>query len=216
MDVIDGISILLSLPLWSSLFTQQPSPPCPLPEHYRHLLAAAAKGFLTRRLLRTERVTQLVRTVRDSQHFLKALQQQSPYKELCSRQDLMLQERVALQLRATRYEIYDIFFSLSAAERMQLISMDRDLVRERELKRQNGASGRPKGKSSLSAATQKSLERKRGLMILQKTAERHRGAGTRTRHKPAFSAEQPLETRAGQFTANPQRVPKSTYTSRPR
>lgn len=193
----------------------QPSP-SPLPEHYRHLLSAAAKGFLTRRLLKTERVAQLVRTVRDTQQFLKAFQQQSPNNGLCSRQDLMLQERVTLQLRATRYEIYDIFFSLSAGERMQLISLDRDLARERELRRQSGADGQPKGKSSLSAATQKSLERKRGLMIQKKTAERHRGASTWTWHKPGFSAEQPLETRVGQFRANPQRVPKSTYTSRPR
>lgn len=188
----------------------------PLPEHHRHLLSAAAKGFLTRRLLKTERVGQLVRTVRDTQQFLKAFQMQSPNKAFWSRQDLMLHERVTLQLRATRYEIYDIFFSLTTGERMQLISMDRDLVRERELRRQNGAGGQPKGKSSLSAATQKSLERKRDLMIQKKTAERHRGAGMRTRHKPGFSAEQPLETRAGQFRANPQRVPKSTYTSRPR
>lgn len=190
--------------------------PSPLPEHYRHLLSAAAKGFLTRRLLKTERVAQLVRTVRDTQQFLKVFQQQSPNKGLCSRHDLVLQERVTLQLRAARYELYDIFFSLSAGERMQLISMDRDLARERELRRQNGAGGQPKGKCSLSAATQKSLERKRGLIIQKKTAERHRGAGMRTRHKPGICTEQPLETRAGQFRANPQRVPKSTYTSRPR
>lgn len=195
--------------------SQQPSP-SPLPEHYRHLLSAAAKGFLTRRLLKTERVAQLVRTVRDTQQFLKVFQQQNPNKGLCSRHDLLLLERVTLQLRATRYEIYDIFFSLSAEERMQLISMDRDLARERELRRQNGAGGQPKGKCSLSAATQKSLERKRGLIIQKKTAERHRGAGMRTRHKPRICTEQPLETRAGQFRANPQRVPKSTYTSRPR
>lgn len=188
----------------------------PLPEHHRHLLSAAAKGFLTRRLLKTERVAQLVRTVRDTQQFLKAFHQQSPNKAFWSRQDLMLHERVTLQLRATRYEIYDIFFSLTAGERMQLISMDRDLIRERELRRQNGAGGQLRGRSSLSAATQKSLERKRGLMIQKKTVERHRGAGMRTRHKPGSSAEQPLETRAGQFRANPQRVPKSTYTSRPR
>lgn len=41
-----------------------------------------------------------------------------------------------LQLRAARYEVHDIFFSLSAAERMQLISWDRDLARERERRRQ--------------------------------------------------------------------------------
>lgn len=41
-----------------------------------------------------------------------------------------------LQLRAARYELYDVFFSLSARERMQLISWDRELERERELRRQ--------------------------------------------------------------------------------
>ncbi|KAJ0044274.1 hypothetical protein NL108_003692 [Boleophthalmus pectinirostris] len=187
----------------------------PLPDHYRHLLSAAAKGFLTRRLLRTERVVQLVRTARDTHQFLQAFQKHSPNKGLPSRQDLMLQERVTLQLHAARFEIHNIFFSLTTRERMQLISSDRDLARERELKRQNGPGGQHRGKSLLSAATQKSLERKRGLMIQKKTAERHRGVSMRSRHKPGFTAQQPLETQAGQYRANPQRVPKSTYTSRP-
>ncbi|XP_038570057.1 uncharacterized protein si:ch73-100l22.3 [Micropterus salmoides] len=188
-------------------------PSSPLSERYRPLLLAAVKGFLTRRLLKTERVAQLVRTIRDTQQFLQGLQQQSPGRgEFCSRQDLMLQERVTLQLRAARYEVNDIFFSLSAGERMQLISWDRELARERELRRQ---SGHPRGKSSLSAATQKSLERKRGMMIQKKAAGGHKGVVTRTGHT-GFSAEQPLETKRGQFRANPQRVPKTTYSSRPR
>ncbi|XP_029363204.1 uncharacterized protein cp110 isoform X2 [Echeneis naucrates] len=108
-----------------------------LSERYRPLLSAAIRGFLTRRLLRTDRVAQLVRTIRDTQKFLLAFQRQSPGRgEFWSRQDLLLQERVTLQLRAARYEVYDIFFSLSAGERMQLISWDRELARERELKRQ--------------------------------------------------------------------------------
>ncbi|XP_022611506.1 uncharacterized protein LOC111229452 [Seriola dumerili] len=197
-------------------FSTLSQPSSPLSEHCRPLLSAAVRGFLTRRLLRTERVAQLVRTIRDTQQFLHAFQQQSPGRgESCSRQDLLLQERVTLQLRAARYEVYDIFFSLSAGERMQLISWDRELARERELRRQSGHTGQPSGKSSLSAATQKSLERKRGMMI-QKKAERHRGAATRTGHKTGFSAEQSLETKRGQFRANPQRVPKSTYSTRPR
>ncbi|KAM3624302.1 uncharacterized protein V6R79_021802 [Siganus canaliculatus] len=187
------------------------------PEHYRTLLAALVKGFLTRRLLRTERVTQLVRTIRDSQHFLQALQQQSPGRgEFCSRQDVALQERVTLQLRAARYEVNDIFFSLSGGERMQLISWDRELAREREMRQQSGQTNQPRRKSSLSAATQKSLQRKRGVVIQKKkTAERPRGAVTRTGHNSGSSAEQPLETKRGQFRANPQRVPKTTYSSRP-
>uniref|UniRef100_A0A669C0I9 Uncharacterized LOC100700505 n=1 Tax=Oreochromis niloticus TaxID=8128 RepID=A0A669C0I9_ORENI len=182
-------------------------------QHYRPLLAAAVKGFLTRRLLRTERVTQLVRTVRDTQQFLQALRQQST--QLCNKQDLLLQERVTLQLRAARYEVYDIFFNLSARERMQLISWDRELAKERELRRQGSQTGRPRGKSFLSAATQKSLERKRGMMIQRKAAGRHRGVMTRTAQKSGFSAELLPETKRGHFRANPQRVPKSASSSRP-
>uniref|UniRef100_A0A3P8T5B9 Centriolar coiled-coil protein 110 n=1 Tax=Amphiprion percula TaxID=161767 RepID=A0A3P8T5B9_AMPPE len=198
-----------------STFLSQPS--SPLSQCYRPLLSAAVKGFLTRRLLRTERVAQLVRTIRDTQQFLQAFGKQSPSRgELCSKQDLLLQERVTLQLRAARYEVYDVFFSLSARERMQLISWDRELARERELRRQSGNTGHPRGKSSLSAATQKSLERKRGIIIQKKAAERHRGVVTRTGQKSLVSEEQPLETKRGQFRANPQRVPKSTFSSRPR
>lgn len=199
----------------TSTFLSQPA--SPLSQRYRPLLSAAVKGFLTRRLLRTERVVQLVRTIRDTQQFLQGFGKQSPGRgELCSRQDLLLQERVTLQLRAARYEVYDIFFSLSARERMQLISWDRELARDRELRRQSGHTDHPRGKSSLSAATQKSLERKRGIIIQKKAAERHRGVVTRTGQKSGVSPEHPLETKRGQFRANPQRVPKSTFSSRPR
>ncbi|XP_047189775.1 uncharacterized protein si:ch73-100l22.3 isoform X1 [Scophthalmus maximus] len=191
-------------------------PSTPASERCRHLLSAAVKGFLTRRLLRTERVAQQVRTIRDTQQFLLALKLQSPSRVLCSRQDFLLQERVTLQLRAARYEVHDIFFSLSAAERMQLISWDRDLARERERRRQSGHAGLPSGKSSLSVATQKSLERKKGMMIQRKAAERHRDAVKKTGHKTGFSAKQPPETKRGQFRANPLRVPKSTFSTRPR
>ncbi|KAF7658654.1 hypothetical protein LDENG_00009650 [Lucifuga dentata] len=171
-------------------------PPSSLPERYCPLVLATVKGFLTRRLLRTDRVAQLRRTIKDTQQFLQAFQQQSPGRaEFCCKQDVLLQERVALQLRAARYEVYDIFFSLSAAERMQMISWDRELARERELRLQSEHTGRPRGKSSLSAATQKSLERKRGAMIQKKAAERHRGVMRRAGHTSGFSAEQPLETK---------------------
>uniref|UniRef100_A0A672Y9L1 Centriolar coiled-coil protein 110 n=2 Tax=Sphaeramia orbicularis TaxID=375764 RepID=A0A672Y9L1_9TELE len=131
-----------------------------VPERYRPLLVAAVKGFLTRRLLKTDRVAQLVRTIRDTWQFLLAFRR----GEQCNKQDFLLQERVTLQLRAARYEVYDIFFSLSDGERMQLISWDRELNRERALKRQSGFTGHPRGKRFLSAATQKTLERKRGIM----------------------------------------------------
>uniref|UniRef100_A0A146YS26 Uncharacterized LOC105915744 n=1 Tax=Fundulus heteroclitus TaxID=8078 RepID=A0A146YS26_FUNHE len=118
-------------------FSSLSQPPSPLSQRCRPLLAAAVKGFLTRRLLRTERVAQLVRTIRDTQQFLQAFQQRGTGRgERWSRQDVLLQERVALQLRAARYEVYDIFFSLSAREQTQLIRRDRELAGERRLRRQ--------------------------------------------------------------------------------
>ncbi|KAI4833040.1 hypothetical protein KUCAC02_015973 [Chaenocephalus aceratus] len=104
-------SMSSSRPGDTATFSLLSQPGCSLlSERCRPLLAAAVKGFLTRRMLRTERVAQLGRTVRDTHQFLQALQQPSP----SSRQDVLLQERVTLQLRATRYEVHDIFFSLSA------------------------------------------------------------------------------------------------------
>ncbi|XP_035037836.1 uncharacterized protein si:ch73-100l22.3 isoform X2 [Hippoglossus stenolepis] len=186
-------------------------------EHYRHLLSAAVKGYLTRRLLRTERVAQLVRTIRDTRQFLLAFQLQNPNRgELFSRQDLLLQERVTLQLRAALYGVYDIFFVLSAGERMQFISLDRDLTRERELRRQSEDTVQPRRMSFLSAATQKALERKRGVMTQKKGAERHRNVVKKTGHKTGISAEQPQKAKRGQFRANPLRVPKSALSARPR
>uniref|UniRef100_A0A4W5LDM1 Uncharacterized protein n=1 Tax=Hucho hucho TaxID=62062 RepID=A0A4W5LDM1_9TELE len=137
------------------------SPRC-LSVCYGPLVAAAVKGYLTRRLLRTERVGQLLCTIKDTQQFLQSFQPQSPGRD--RRQDLVLQERVTLQLRSARYEVQDIF-CLSAGDRMQIISWDRQLARDREMKRKTGETGSTRGKSSLSAATQKALERKRGVMM---------------------------------------------------
>ncbi|KAI1886472.1 hypothetical protein AGOR_G00196100 [Albula goreensis] len=151
-------------------------PPSALPGVWRPLLAAAVKGYLTRRLLRTERLAQLQRTVKDTQHFLLSLQAQTPGRgELGGRQDLLLQERVLLQLCSARYEVHDIFFMLSPAERMQIISWDRQLLREREMKRKESGAARGRGRGCLSAATVKALERKRRRGTSQKrAAERHR------------------------------------------
>ncbi|XP_019940037.2 centriolar coiled-coil protein of 110 kDa isoform X1 [Paralichthys olivaceus] len=199
-------------------------PSSSLPERYRHLLSAAVKGFLTRRLMRTERVAELVRTIRDTQQFLLSLQLQGTNGgEMFGREDLLLQNRVTLQLSAARFEVNNIFFSLSARERMQLISWDRHLTREREFRQQSGGAVQPRQKGCLSTVTQKALERKRGVITTQKKAtETYRKVvnvkktGHRNGHKTGFSAEKPQEAKRGHFRANPLRVPKNSYSTRPR
>ncbi|XP_053490883.1 uncharacterized protein si:ch73-100l22.3 isoform X2 [Ictalurus furcatus] len=167
-----------------------------LPLCHRPLVAAAVKGYLTRRLLRTERVAQLIRTIKDTRLFLQGFQPPTPGREYGSKQDRVLQERVTLQLRSARYELHDLFFSVCPAERMQVISWDRQLTRDRELRRKESIELQGRRKGSLSAATRKALERKRTIMLQKKAAE-----GT----KPAVGAEGRWT-----FVPNPRRLPKKT------
>ncbi|XP_059385968.1 uncharacterized protein si:ch73-100l22.3 isoform X2 [Carassius carassius] len=127
----------------------------------RPLLAAVMRGFLTRRLLRTDRVSQLITTITDTRMFLLSLTEVS-----CSKHDVLLQERVSLQLRAARDELHQIFFSMSSSDQMKMIRCDRQLSRERQLRTHDH-----KVKGSLSAATRKALERKK-LKLQRKTADR--------------------------------------------
>ncbi|KAM9461351.1 uncharacterized protein cp110 isoform 1-T1 [Clarias gariepinus] len=167
-----------------------------LPLCYRPLVAAAVKGYLTRRLLHTERVAQLIRTIKDTQLFLQGFQPPTPGREYSSKQDRVLQERVTLQLRSARYELHNLFFRVRPAERMQVISWDRQLTRERELRHKESTELQGRGKCSLSTATRKALERKRKIMLQKKAAERT---------KPAVGAEERWT-----FVPNPRRVPKKT------
>ncbi|XP_023672707.2 uncharacterized protein cp110 [Paramormyrops kingsleyae] len=165
---------------------------CRLSSPWRPLVAAAVKGYLARRLLRTEHVARLVRTVKDSRHFLLAFQPRTAEtEEFDSEQDLELQKRVLLQLRSARYEIYDVFFSSSAAERMQIISWDRALVWERELRRRENGQERGKGGASLSAATRRSLERRRSSALHKMAVERPRLAGVKAGCRRASQRPRP-------------------------
>ncbi|XP_045546829.1 uncharacterized protein isoform X3 [Salmo salar] len=208
---LSSLSIPLFCPSPGSLLSDPDSPsrsPRCVCVCYGPLVAAAVKGYLTRRLLHTERVGQLLCTIKDTQQFLLSFQLQSPGRD--SRQDLVLQERVTLQLRSARYEVQDIF-CLSAGDRMQIISWDRQLARDREMKRKTGETGSTRGKSSLSAATQKALERKRGVMM-RKAAEGQRGTGAVV----AGAEGNVVKQTRGSFRPNPQRVPKTTQSRRSR
>ncbi|KAL0993414.1 hypothetical protein UPYG_G00107500 [Umbra pygmaea] len=123
-------------------------------------LAAITRGFLTRRLLQTEKVKQLRQTVQDTQDFILSFQTEALQKKgAISAQDLSLQERVRAQLRAARYDIHDIFFEISLEERLALLKLDRDVRTEKKLREMEKART-PKDRV-LSAATQRSLDRKK-------------------------------------------------------
>ncbi|XP_056608783.1 centriolar coiled-coil protein of 110 kDa-like isoform X2 [Triplophysa dalaica] len=118
-------------------------------------LCAIVKGFLTRRLLKTEKVKHLCQTVQDTQEFIHSFGGGQ-----MSEQDFSLQERVRAQLRAALFDIHDIFFTMPLEERLFLLQLDRDLRTERKLREMEKART-SKDKMILSAATQKSLDRKK-------------------------------------------------------
>ncbi|XP_041062354.1 centriolar coiled-coil protein of 110 kDa-like isoform X1 [Carcharodon carcharias] len=126
-------------------------------------VTAVAKGFLTRRLMKTEKLKQLQQTIKDTLEFINSFQTEAPLKRgAVSSQDVSLHERVIAQLRAALYEIHDIFFVLSPDDRMQILCHDREIRKEKQL-RQMEKWKSPRERGALSVATQKSLDRKRQI-----------------------------------------------------
>ncbi|XP_060116531.1 centriolar coiled-coil protein of 110 kDa isoform X2 [Heteronotia binoei] len=147
-------SISRSKMRWSQVYS---------PEMKRKLnkISAMAKGFLTRRLLETEKLKHLRQTVKDTREFIRNFQSEAPLKRgAVSAQDASLQERVVAQLRAALYDIHDIFFKMEVSERMNILHHDRE-VRKEKMLRQLDKAKTPRDRVALSTATQKSLDRKK-------------------------------------------------------
>ncbi|NXX77986.1 CP110 protein, partial [Urocolius indicus] len=124
-------------------------------------ITAVAKGFLTRRILQTEKLKHLKQTVKDTMEFIKNFQSETPLKrESVSAQDASLHERVMAQLRAALYDIHDIFFAMEPSERMNILRHDREVRKEKMLRQMDKVKS-PRERVTLSTATQKSLDRKR-------------------------------------------------------
>ncbi|XP_053936814.1 centriolar coiled-coil protein of 110 kDa isoform X2 [Cuculus canorus] len=124
-------------------------------------ITAVAKGFLTRRLLQTEKLKHLKQTVKDTMEFIKNFQSEAPLKRgSVSAQDASLHERVMAQLRAALYDIHDIFFMMEASERMNILRHDREVRKEKMLRQMDKVKS-PRERATLSTATQKSLDRKK-------------------------------------------------------
>ncbi|XP_065588637.1 centriolar coiled-coil protein of 110 kDa isoform X1 [Cyrtonyx montezumae] len=124
-------------------------------------ITAVAKGFLTRRLLQTEKLKHLKQTVKDTMEFIRNFQSEAPLKRgSVSAQDANLHERVLAQLRAALYDIHDIFFTMEASERMNILRHDREVRKEKMLRQMDKVKS-PRERATLSTATQKSLDRKK-------------------------------------------------------
>ncbi|KAJ1531831.1 hypothetical protein ONE63_000483 [Megalurothrips usitatus] len=116
-------------------------------------IQAGVRGYLTRRLLKTERVQNCITTIRDT--IVCALQLQRECAPNVEPSDLQLHGRLIQQLIAACEDLHSIFMSLSVAKRMSIIAADRERLRVRTPR-----SGSSTGSRPLSRATQLALQRR--------------------------------------------------------
>ena len=86
-------------------------------------LTAMGRGFLTRRLMATERVQDLKRTIRET--LSCAVQLHMEAGAAPNKQELDLHARLLAQLEAAVADVHYLFFGLSVGERMALLANDR-------------------------------------------------------------------------------------------
>ncbi|XP_071132659.1 serine-rich adhesin for platelets-like isoform X4 [Mytilus edulis] len=133
-------------------------------QHCFDRVSACVKGYLTRRLLVTEKVQEVVKTISDTKCFARSFQAETPIKKgQVNNQDRDLLDRIIAQLQAALLDVHEIFFDIPVWERMQIIDHDRQVRDERRL-RESGATTRSSVSSSqprISSATLKAMERKR-------------------------------------------------------
>ena len=116
-------------------------------------VSAAAKGYLTRRLLRTGRVRSLLTSMKDTMSAALDLHRSRSVKA----EDVDLHRRLLQQLNKDSQAIHDLFFKMTPEERMKLIKNDLEEIQ------------RPKDKSKrrISSATAARLEAKEKMLRLQ-------------------------------------------------
>ncbi|XP_032086086.1 centriolar coiled-coil protein of 110 kDa isoform X2 [Thamnophis elegans] len=154
-------------------------------------ISALAKGFLTRRLLQTEKLKHLRQTVHDTMEFIKNFQSEALSKRgNLPTQDANLQERVVAQLQAALYDIHDIFFKMEASERMSILRQDREILKEKMLRQLDKAKA---PRVTLSTATQKSLDRKKSTKAAEMGVSNKKSIG-----KPKIFENRVLQPNQGQ------------------
>lgn len=126
-------------------------------------VSACVKGYLTRRLLKTEKVQEIITTIQDTKRFAISFQTETPIKSgNVTHQDRDLLDRIIAQLQASLLDLHEIFFVIPVWERMSIIAQSRQLqeekrLRESTLSRASVSSSQPR----ISSATLKAMERKR-------------------------------------------------------
>lgn len=103
------------------------------------------KGYLIRRLLKTEHIQNLIQTIKDA--LICALQLHKA--EQIDEADVELHRRLIQQVSAACYAFHDIFFEFDKKKQMSLISIDR----QRKLEKAKRPTSAPVSARSSSSST---------------------------------------------------------------
>ncbi|XP_023287917.1 uncharacterized protein LOC105695609 isoform X2 [Orussus abietinus] len=116
--------------------------------HAATIINAYARGYLVRRMMKTEKVVTLKNTFRETLHFMLRLHVDAPL----NLPEYNFLKRLKLQCDAVSMNIAELF-SQNSMERMQIIAQDREIKKSR--------AERPSSARSYSFATQRTLARKK-------------------------------------------------------
>ncbi|CAG2101214.1 unnamed protein product [Medioppia subpectinata] len=94
-------------------------------------LPALVKGYLTRRLMKTEKVMQKIDTIREITQLLATYHNIPIRSRKISHEDINFHKRLIIQLQNSCREFYDIFFSYSKSAQMALICRSREQILDR-------------------------------------------------------------------------------------
>ncbi|XP_054160340.1 uncharacterized protein LOC128958501 [Oppia nitens] len=145
-----------------------------------HRLPALVKGYLTRRLMKTEKVLQIIETIKETTQLLTTYRNLSTNRKITA-EDISLHKRLIIQLENSCHDFYDIFFNYPKSAQMALISQSRQHILDRHFRMSSvlsNSTNKSQQSFRVSSVTKKVLERKTKKMktdsISSKSSSAHK------------------------------------------
>ncbi|GAB0097297.1 hypothetical protein DMENIID0001_129300 [Sergentomyia squamirostris] len=110
---------------------QESDPLSPRSTKAASVINAHVRGYLVRRLLRTEAVQQIIQTFHDTYAFIFELHRDARSKNSSNPSDIELHRRLKHQVNSTRGSLHSVFFQIPVKDQMEIIAKDRENLRLR-------------------------------------------------------------------------------------
>ncbi|CAG0894867.1 unnamed protein product [Darwinula stevensoni] len=161
----------------------------------RMKIGALVKGYLVRRLLKTERVQSMKSMLKESVQLWLRLQQESlHFRGIKEDNDAFLRRQLLAEVERCQQSLYEIFFELEASERMAMISRDRESKARKRVSAVSSSSSSPTSQPRRISSA--SLKRRSRLMV--HPLSRKSGVKVKPRRSPKnFSPKQKKLTPRG-------------------